>query len=274
MEYTQLESNSLWPPALQPKDSRAVPAGMNFAATGTTNTMDQLSQQLLNVLQANVNSNSKPLKKPGTCWTCGEPDHTSRNCPKNKSKGRMQEDSDCKGTKKKSWKRIPPKAVESETIEKGLHTFHWCAKCKSWSTTHSTAGHTGGKKPSSKPTNEPSTNILANAGAWYCAAAEDASSKPDCYLCAISNDLCCSCALKAILKPSINFCKMTPSDTLLTAVSVSNSYLGLISKFFNQLAEKSHSCLTWYLVLSYFFLVLRFMPAASQFNFPPFHAAT
>ena len=44
------------------------------------------------------------------------------------------------------------------------------------------------------------TDLLANAGAWYCAATENTSSKPDCYSCTISNGLCRSCALKAISK--------------------------------------------------------------------------
>ena len=48
----------------------------------------------------------------------------------------------------KSWRSTPPAAGDPQTKPANGKNFMWCATCKRWTTTHSTATHTGGKKAS------------------------------------------------------------------------------------------------------------------------------
>jgi len=51
---------------------------------------------------------------------------------------------DARATKKEGWKYQPPSASDATTKTVNGREFHWCAKCKRFTPTHSTATHTGG----------------------------------------------------------------------------------------------------------------------------------
>jgi hypothetical protein len=49
------------------------------------------------------------------------------------------------GTKaeRHAWKLVGPKTGEPTTQIRGTYTWHWCAKCEHWRTSHDTDGHKG-----------------------------------------------------------------------------------------------------------------------------------
>ena len=60
---------------------------------------------------------------------------------------------------------MPPSEGEAITKKVKDNTFHWCAKCKRWTSTHTTATHIGKRKDNDQPQNTASLLEL-DPSAW------------------------------------------------------------------------------------------------------------
>ena len=147
-EYRRLYDDGEWPAAMTRKDKSGLPAtfGQVNAATLESN-LKQLEANVLQRVQQGLKSNNPGSKKKGNCYICDSPDHWADKCPnKNKKEGRRDKNKSDHRSKKthkpRSGKFPPPKDGESEvrSDDKGVKHY-WCAKCRSWKTTHSTATH-------------------------------------------------------------------------------------------------------------------------------------
>lgn len=147
-EYRRLYDDGEWPAAMTRKDKSGLPAtyGQVNAATLESN-LKKLEANVLQRVQQGLKSNNPNLKKKGSCYICGSTDHWADKCPnKKKNDGRKDKNKsnyrNGKNSKSRSGKFPPPKDGESEvrTDDKGAK-YYWCAKCRSWKTTHSTATH-------------------------------------------------------------------------------------------------------------------------------------
>ena len=65
-----------------------------------------------------------------------------------------------------SWNLVPPVSSQPQTKKQDGHSWHWCAKCSHWSTTHGTQGHISSKPKEDKP---PQANALFDHHAWHIA---------------------------------------------------------------------------------------------------------
>ena len=82
-------------------------------------------------------------------------------CSKGGHQGRKYKNN--KGAQNISWKRKPPQSGEATTKTVNSTVFYWCAKCKRWTTTHSTEEHTG--KKNVNPSSD-AANLLIDPSAW------------------------------------------------------------------------------------------------------------
>jgi hypothetical protein len=140
--YRTLFDRKEWPPARHTRDSKAPPAAFGNMATPITRA------EVLNLIQSKSSANSTGYAKKGVCHKCNKPGHWSRECPENtKSKGRHGNGNERTNKDiKPSWKSTPPPSGTPQIKQANGKTFNWCASCKRWTTTHTTATHTGGKK--------------------------------------------------------------------------------------------------------------------------------
>ena len=97
-----------------------------------------------------------------SCPQPKKPRQDGSGCPSGQGRNsRQQRRSKANG----SWKSIPPNASQPQTKKQEGHTWHWCATCSRWSTTHSTQGHTSSKPKDDKP---PQANaLLFDHHAWH-----------------------------------------------------------------------------------------------------------
>ncbi len=113
--------------------------------------------EVLNLIQSKPSTNGAGLAKKGVCHKCNKPGHWSRECPENnKSKGRNGNE---RPKDVKSWKSTPPPAGAPQVKQTNGKAFNWCASCKRWTTTHTTATHTGGVKRGADEANGGGTAI-------------------------------------------------------------------------------------------------------------------
>ena len=136
-----------WPPSRHIRDSKAPPAAFgNLANAPITRA------EVLNLIQAKPSAKGgNDTAKKGLCHNCNKPGHWSRECPekgKPKSGGGGGKGGNDKSKGFKSWRSTPPAAGDPQTKPANGKNFMWCATCKRWTTTHSTATHTGGRKAS------------------------------------------------------------------------------------------------------------------------------
>ena len=124
-------------------------------------------------INSNKPSGDLKTKKQVICHLCGKPGHIKPNCPLLKSVKSMSKSSEEANGKKnngdqdkksKPWRFIAPNEGESETIVRNEKTFHWCAKCGRWTTTHCTATHVGKKNDKSKRSKNKNSKLEANLG--------------------------------------------------------------------------------------------------------------
>ena len=91
------------------------------------------------------------------CYHCGQPEHTILKCPyrgkappsstdPSSEKPSSPSDAQESPPKKRPWKKQPPASGASEQMQRNERTWYWCAKCKRWNGTHTTAQHKKGLK--------------------------------------------------------------------------------------------------------------------------------
>jgi Zinc knuckle len=159
--YRTAHQDGHWLPTKNVRDTRGAPT--NFANKAQ-------SRRALNVVQ---NSPST-----GTCHSCGLPGHWAKNCPtKNKQPLRAPTNN----AQSTSWTRTPPSS--GSPVTKTMHgkTFHWCAKCKRWTTSHGTDQHkskseTGIATTPSKEVQLATTSLYT---AWNCTIPTNEHDKPN-----------------------------------------------------------------------------------------------
>ena len=158
--YRTLFDRKEWPPARNVRDSKAPPSAYGNAAIG--NNVPITRAEVLNLIQMKprFNNGDDTNKKPENCNKCGEAGHWAKECPDNvkhqSGKPRAQRQgthqgfhpSNDRNARKPGWRSTPPPPGSSTTKKTDTHTFHWCANCKRWTTTHTTETHTGGKSRS------------------------------------------------------------------------------------------------------------------------------
>ena len=126
--YDVLVVNGEWPAAKLPQDTTSVPS--QFA---------NLTHHIKTLMQNSNNGNGKRKdSKDVTCYKCGQKGHYANRCPDRSGGGKQ--------VKARSWKFTPPGEGEAMTKKVKENVFNWCAKCKRWTTTHTTITHTSGKK--------------------------------------------------------------------------------------------------------------------------------
>ena len=96
------------------------------------------------------------FRKPIVCYHCGQPGHTILKCPYRgkappsstdpSEKPSGPPDAQESSPKKRPWKKQPPASGASEQMQRNERTWYWCAKCKRWNGTHTTAQHKKGLK--------------------------------------------------------------------------------------------------------------------------------
>ena len=161
---TTLYDRKEWPPACHARDSKTPPAAFGHLANAPIT-----RAEVLNLMQSKTSFVNGSDAKKGTCHNCGKPGHWSRECPDAKGKpksgggggrgGHGQNDRS-KGAPK-SWRSVAPGSGDPQSNKPvNGKTFHWCATCKHWTTTHSTETHTGAKK--NKPTDGSSRSAAVN----------------------------------------------------------------------------------------------------------------
>ena len=167
--YRTLFDRKEWPPARHARDSKAPPAAFgNLANAPITRA------EVLNLIQAKSHANGgSDMSKKGLCHKCNKPGHWSRECPENKGKQGGKSGGDngrndrLKGVK--SWRSVAPAAGAPQTKPANGKTFNWCATCKRWTTTHSTATHTGKKASDAGSSNGAAINnvsLVYDPSAW------------------------------------------------------------------------------------------------------------
>ena len=154
-EYDILKMNDEWPAAKLPADGSSVPEQFT-----------NLAHLVKTLMQNNTSQEDKGKKalKDIICYRCGKKGHFANNCPeKTKSD---------KKVKAKSWKLIPPREGEAITKTVKNNVFHWCAKCKRWTTTHTTATYMGKRKKEDE--SQPTASLLElDPSAWVLSADVD-----------------------------------------------------------------------------------------------------
>lgn len=151
-KYRTLVSRGRWPPARHNPDSKAAPT--KFGAYTL------------------VPHDQKTKKKDG-CFNCGSLEHMARECPEPKKehpqlKKQLPQKQQRPNTNPKRhenrnpWKRTPPGTNDNLTKKVNDKTWHWCAKCDRWSTTHGTNEH---KSPANKESKH-QANIVMHHSAW------------------------------------------------------------------------------------------------------------
>ena len=152
--YCKRKDANVWPPAKTSSDSKVVPHAF-AAVTSDVNDVDSINevyakQPLVLVQSGTLNKGGgTPFGKGKdiSCYGCGAKGLTKRTCPKCKKsheagKGGCGPKSHSNDNRGGSWKTKAPASGESKSKDINGRTFHWCAKCRRWSTTHhSTATH-------------------------------------------------------------------------------------------------------------------------------------
>ena len=155
--YKSLKSHNFWEPSKLPKDR------MNPYANYVT------KDEIMNLIATGGSKPNTPLKSLG-CFNCGDPDHIASECPKPKNPKFQQEfRTKMRHKNMAEWRLKAPQSGEPQTKVVNGRKYYWCAKCRNWSTTHSTEKHKGGKGgfKNNKKKRKESTNLASwEPSAW------------------------------------------------------------------------------------------------------------
>ena len=162
-EYRSMKDEDKWPPALNPRDSKAPPTSFGAHVAQTPERVELTGDAFAMLLQQVTGKNN--------CLNCGKEGHWARDCP-DKSKsggggggGRNGRNRAQRMGKGGNWKTTPPKSGQPTTIKRGDLEFHWCDTCKHWNTTHTTIQHVKGAGRRAKK--NPEANVLfEDPSAW------------------------------------------------------------------------------------------------------------
>ncbi|MGH7954609.1 MAG: hypothetical protein ACREOZ_01475, partial [Gloeomargaritales cyanobacterium] len=137
--YRQLKDSNRWLPTSKKQGAFSAEANSGLTQVGTTRKGEQ-----------------KAIK----CFNCGGP-HDASACPKKGNKEKAGGLPPKGNANKKSWRKTQPKAgsTTQKTVD-GL-SYKWCAKCRRWTTTHSTEEHRDQRK------NEDSRAFVADDVEYY-----------------------------------------------------------------------------------------------------------
>ena len=168
--YRTLFDRKEWPPARNVKDSKAPPVAYgNIAIANSPITR----AEVITLIQTKPRGDNK---KPGNCNKCGKPGHWARECPTNSGGNKQsthnphaqrQGGGGCfrpSNDRKPGWRSTPSAPGAPTSKKTDTHTFHLCATCNCWSTTHSTESHTGAKDTNAPPS--AMMSLVQDAPVW------------------------------------------------------------------------------------------------------------
>jgi Zinc knuckle len=184
--FRTAKQDGKWLPCKNMRDTTTPPSNFgNLASNGGHKAMTLVQQGY------SKNTSSAGVAGSGTCHNCGKEGHWATNCPSkgvnntagrgNTSGGRFGSQQafggrgrggggSGRGNGTVSWTRVPPGPNQSETKNQLGKTFHWCATCKRWTTSHGTAQHRGKQNTDEGQTTTTKVNfsVVENYAAWHC----------------------------------------------------------------------------------------------------------
>ena len=182
--YRSLRDNNNWGPAKLPGRRCAINVASHDDSNGAKDnfTVEDIANEVLNLVQSK--SGGSYEKKKVSCYNCGG-HHFARDCPKKESSqwtNNKHRDNRKSTTGKKAWQRVPPKDGAPSTKIVDGKKFHYCKKCRRWTTTHTTETHVS-KNDSNKSTsnNDNGGSALAlewRPSLWLVECDDDLSSTP------------------------------------------------------------------------------------------------
>jgi hypothetical protein len=140
--YRKANQDGRWLPTKTARDNHGAPR--NFA--------NQAQLRTLNLVQNGTSNGGGQSKTTGNCHNCGQSGHWARNCPLGSSttaatvrtSNRTTRNAPTNrnaGTGSTSWTKVPPTSGQPQSKTMHGKTFHWCATCKRWTTSHKTSEH-------------------------------------------------------------------------------------------------------------------------------------
>jgi len=180
--YAQKNENK-WPPSSAVRDGRALPAAVT---NPQGNTLIQQSAP-----PKFEGGNGKDKTKGGVCHNCGKPGHWRNECPAPKKPPKERQDRNGGSTRKKRegqdrfWRKVKPAPGEPHTKNRNDRDFHWCEKCKRWTTSHGSEGHLGSRAvrtSAATSANVAEFPLFENASCWVAEANSAPWTAPNFYL--------------------------------------------------------------------------------------------
>jgi Reverse transcriptase (RNA-dependent DNA polymerase)/Zinc knuckle len=175
--YTKAKGDGNWKPSTNTTPTATPPR--NFGNLASTN-----GNSALNLVQTGTsNRSSGSNRSSDTCNNCGKQGHWARDCPsRNNRKGGGRGFGNggrsggrgfggrggSKGKANSSWTRVPPEPNQPKTKVEHGKTFHWCATCKRWSTSHGTDQHRGKPDQGNDVPTKVNFSLVENYAAWNC----------------------------------------------------------------------------------------------------------
>jgi Reverse transcriptase (RNA-dependent DNA polymerase)/GAG-pre-integrase domain/Zinc knuckle len=170
--YRKANQDGRWLPTKNARDNHGAPR--NFANQA------QIRNQSL------TQNNTDGGQSKSTCHNCGKVGHWARNCPSSTTSGTTssvtttrtsnrtpntnRNRSNSSNSSAVSWTKVAPAAGESQTKTMHGKTFHWCATCKRWTTSHKTSEHKSKTTNAITATTTPNVSLMAtstNFAAWH-----------------------------------------------------------------------------------------------------------